>query len=74
MRSQFINAIEALCNRRTKQSPHIQWWYSETRLPPHRAGCFTNESTMDYGQDAEVETQEDTPSAEEYWYQVEEAV
>jgi hypothetical protein len=29
---------------------------------------------MDYGQDTEVETQEDTPAAEEYWYQVEEAV
>jgi hypothetical protein len=68
MRSQFISAIEALCNRRTKQSPHIQWWYSETRLPPHRAGCFTHDYSSD---DTEVETQEDAPAADEYWYQVE---
>lgn len=73
MRSQFITAIEALCNRRSKQSSSIQWWYSETRLPPHRAGCFTNESTRDYSDEAEAEaeTQEDAPAANEYWYQVE---
>ncbi len=71
MRSQFISAIEVLCNRRTKQSSYIQWWYSETRLPPHRAGCFTNESTLNYENETEGETQEDAPAANEEWYHVE---
>ena len=71
MRSQFISAIEALCHRRSKKSPHIQWWFRETKLAPHRAGCFTNESTLNYGVDAEVETEEDAPSAQDTWYQIE---
>ncbi len=69
MRSQFISAIESLCNRRSRQSRHIQWWYSETKLPPHRAGCFTNESTATFSLESEAETEEDAPSAEQYWHE-----
>lgn len=71
MRSQFISAIEALCQRRSNKTSHIQWWYRETKLPPHRAGCFTDESTLNFGAEPEVETQEDAPAAEDSWFQVE---
>ena len=70
MRSQFISAIEALCHRRSTKTSHIQWWFRETKLPPHRAGCFTDEATANYGVDGEAETQEDAPTAQESWYQV----
>jgi len=50
MRTQFHEAIRLLCTQRTKQSPHIRWWFSQLRGGVYRAG-FRDEVTLTMGDD-----------------------
>ncbi len=66
MRSKYIKALQLFCERRSKSSSVIRWWFSDSQIPPRRMGPgeFRDEVTQ------EVETLEDPPLEDEFFHQL----
>ena len=71
MRSQFIKVLQNICRRRSRESSEIQWWFSDRSASPYRVGAaFNEELTLPFGREPEVETLEDPPLDDEFFYQI----
>ena len=72
MRSQYIKALQDFCERRSRGSSAIRWWFSDNQAPPRRMGAreFGDEHTLPFGRDAEVETLEDPPLEDAFFQQL----
>ena len=72
MRSQYIKSLQQFCERRTRSSSVIRWWFSDSEIPPCRAGAneFKDEQTLPYGREADVETLEDPPLEDDFFHQL----
>ena len=71
MRSQFLSAIQELCQRRSGDNSEIRWWFSQQRLHARRVNAeFNDESTRPFGIDALTPTVEDPPLNVDFWRQL----
>jgi hypothetical protein len=73
MRSQYIKALQQFCERRSRRSSVVRWWFSDFEIPPRRSGAseFEDEHTQPFKcLDPEVETQEDPPLEDEFFQQL----
>ena len=72
MRSQYIKALQLFCERRSKRSSVIRWWFSDNQSSARRVGAddFKDEHTLPFGREADVETLEDPPLEDEFFQQL----
>lgn len=72
MRSQYIKALQLFCERRSRGSSVIRWWFSDIQSPPRRLGSsdFVDEHTRPFGRDVDIETLEDPPLEDAFFKQL----